>query len=64
MSGHAQTTRAANLTAVAAGAAVGGGGGWLVAPEFFWALLIGGALVAGAIRVGYVMLTDVGRDGP
>lgn len=38
------------------GALLGGVFAWLVAPGLFWAALIGGAMTAAAIRVGYVLM--------
>jgi hypothetical protein len=54
MSPKAQRARA-NVTAVAAGAAIGGVTAWLFAPAFFWAFLLGGAMTAGALWVGFLL---------
>ena len=40
-----------------AGALIGGGIAALLAPQFFWAAMLGGAMTAGACRVGYVLMT-------
>ena len=57
MPGQASTNPSRHIVAVAAGgAALGGAAGFLLAPDFFWALLIGGALMGGAVRVGAILL--------
>lgn len=48
----------ANLTAVAVGAVLGGIAGWVFAPGYFWGLLVGGALGAGALRTGIVLFAS------
>ncbi len=39
------------------GALVGGGIASLTVPPLFWAAMLGGAMTAGACRVGYVLMT-------
>ena len=58
------SSTAGHLLWTAAGALLGGLVGWLFVPGFFWAALLGGAMSAGALRVGYVIATadDGGSD--
>ena len=42
----------------AVGAVVGGGIAMAVVPSLFWACLICGALMAGALRVGFVLMSS------
>ena len=54
MPGHSV---ARSLYTVVAGAGLGGILALLLAPGFFWAGMIGGALLFGAMRVGWILAT-------
>ncbi len=55
MADRAQNSTAAGIMTVVAGAGAGGLVAWFVAPALFPAALIGGALIAGAARVAWVL---------
>lgn len=60
-----QHSAAAGITTVVAGAGLGGLVASLAAPGFFPAALIGGALLAGALRVAWILVRSEShqRDG-
>ena len=62
MAGNAQHSAAAGITTVVAGAGLGGLIAWFAAPSAFPAALIGDALAAGALRVGWILFGS-GRNG-
>lgn len=58
-----QHSSMASITAVVAGAGLAGLLAWVMAPELFPAALIGGALVAGAVRVTWLLFATGGKGG-
>ena len=62
MSGKLRRLKA-HWTALVLGAGVGGALGWFVAPQVFWALLLGGALTGGALWVAYMLIASSDHGG-